>query len=205
MNAPSKLGEALVATGPAPGPACPGQDEIWALLEGELTQARAQAVVLHSVSCPACAFALQLGRELRADGEEPRAVEAPVRWRWLGAAAIAACIAVAFSFRTAVHPTPVLREADQAPLHALAGEGRVPRTALLLRWTELPAARYSVQLATRDLTPIWSTTGLAKGEIAVPQDALARLPVGARLVWRVTAQKQDGSTVTSPAFLLELE
>jgi hypothetical protein len=121
-------------------------------------------------------------------------------WRWAAAMAIAASVLVVAWPR----PTgsPALRDGDRVEIQALSGEGQAPRNVpLLLRWSAVPGARYSVQCTSDDLTPLWSKTGLTEAQVEVPARVLAK---ATRLAWRVTALKADGSTATSKAFLVEL-
>lgn len=204
-----ELGRSLLEAGEAPGPACPQSDRLWELVEGSIPTDEALALVLHAGSCSGCGVGLRLARALQAERRGPVlvAVSRPVGLgKLLSAGAGATLLAAAAVLLTArPAPPPSMRAPTAAVIRALAGEGRVSRAGLVLRWTPQPGARYSVRLATEDLSPVLSQTGLSAAQFEVPPPSLAAVPRGARLFWTVTAQLADGGMVASPAFLLILD
>ena len=69
-------------------------------------------------------------------------------------------------------------------------DGKVlPRERFLLKWSvSAPAgATYGVQVSTEDLRVVASAEGLKTPEYQVPASALAGLPPGAKLFWKVDA------------------
>lgn len=205
-----RLGGVLLASADAAGPACPADARLWDALEGLLPPEESQRLVLHAGTCAACGLALRLGRELlrerAADGVASLPPAPRPRARGWLAAGLGAALAAAAAVLLWPQPPPSLRGAAPAnPLQALTAEGRTGRAGLVLRWTPLPGARYSVRLFTPDLAVLHQQSGLARAEAEIPPAALQALPPGARVAWIVSARLPDGTSTTSPAFFLELE
>lgn len=208
------LQTALLEDSPAAGPACPPADRLWDALEGSLPPDESERLVLHAGACPACGVGLRVARELlrERDGSaspllaplSPPRLARRVPWPWLFAGTGTLLTAAALVLWP--QPQPALRGAGgTSPLRALSAEGRTGREGLVLRWSALPGARYSVRLFTAGLVLVHQQAALTQEELLVPASALRSLPGGARLVWTVSARLPDGRAVTSPAYLLELE
>jgi hypothetical protein len=215
-DAPSigDLQAALASVRRPGGPGCPPQASLWGALEGSLPAAEAEALAIHAGTCAECDEALALGRELLRErealgGPAPARLHrraSPARWLWAGGGALLAAASLLVWFRPAPREESPLRAGPPAAVvRALAGEGRQQRERLLLRWSGITGARYSVKLVTEDLTPLLQMGGLQEPELAVPAAALRSLPRGARLFWMVTAHLPGGGAVSSPAFRLEVE
>jgi hypothetical protein len=86
-------------------------------------------------------------------------------------------------------------------------EGRpLPRSQCVLRWSPgRPGSRYDVRVATEALEPVATGRGLGVAEYRVPDEALASLPGGTKLLWQVEALLPDGSRWTSPTFVVRIE
>jgi hypothetical protein len=96
---------------------------------------------------------------------------------------------------------PIYRT-DSVAITAPLNPGPLSREAFLLRWTPLAkGTRYSVNVATPDLTILFTRGGLTEASVLVPASALANVPAGAQVVWRVTALLADGRRVESTAFI----
>lgn len=203
--------------GPEAGGTCPEPGELWDALHGLLEAEPARRIVQHLARCPSCAAEWRVGMtggtsELAAKAAADRPAATRGRRRVLvgiaGAAAIAAGLAV-------VVIAPGLWQAErpagfrgaEGAIRSLVPEDRaLPREACVLRWSEVsPQARYSVHVTLPTLEPLVEAHGLELAEYTVPAGALAGLPPGATLVWRVEARLPDGGRVPSPAFVQRIE
>lgn len=188
-------------------------------LEGE----ELRRVEEHLASCLVCRRDIEELRELRRElGEaapappgEPglaRLLEAvetgdagarPGRGRfrpWVMAAAAVLAAAVGVALWQPWSPkTPVVERAGEETevLRPLVGlEEGLPRNAFVLRWQVAPewqGAHFSVTVTAEDLTPVAEAWGLEATQYRVPAKALAELPPGARLFWRLEAVRPDGA------------
>jgi hypothetical protein len=192
----------------APRPDCPSPERIFDAVRGELGPAGASSLLEHVAGCASCAEDWRLAREV--SEALPAAEPALARRPWLGGwAALPAAAAVLLAAAAALLVPRVAPYREAAPLaiHSLLDEARpLQRSACLLRWSAGPAGtRYDVLVGTPDLTPLLSERGLPVSELRVPERALARLPAGARLLWRVEALLPDGARVASPTFVSRIE
>jgi hypothetical protein len=192
---------------------CPTADRLWAATSGELSSTDARAVVDHSVRCGDCSEALRVARELRVTAV-PTDKASPERWspqpKWLIGLALAAGLAgvvVVSGKQDRALPGAVAERGAEGPsLHSALSHAPQSRTALVLRWVPYPhARRYDVTLATTDLRVLFQRAGVESAEVAVPAAALATVSPGTHLVWRVEATLEDGQSVESPAFSLDLD
>jgi hypothetical protein len=203
---------------PAPD-ACPAPDRIWAAVRGELPADEIRGIVEHTAVCAACAedwrLAVDLGREAGA-AEEAKPL-APVvygrfqRWRPVAAAvAMAAALAIVVGIRTDINrpvEEPVYREAQEVVVRSLVPAGRpLPRRDAVLRWTPVPGAvAYDLLVSTENLKVVTEAEGLRTTAYKVPENSLAGLPPGAKILWRVEAVLSDGSRDGSPTFTTTLQ
>lgn len=127
------------------------------------------------------------------------------RRAWAGAAAAAAAVAVAVGMASwpPAGPRPPAEERSaarpQAARPLVGPEEALPRDDFRLRWEAAPGwrqARFAVTVTTEDLTPVAQVEGLETGEYRVPAEALAVVPTGARLFWRLEAERPDGERWT---------
>lgn len=75
----------------------------------------------------------------------------------------------------------------------------LPRRDFVLSWETEPAwreARFSVTVTTEALTLVAEAHGLEQTRYRVPPEALAAVPAGARLFWRLAAVRPDGARRT---------
>jgi hypothetical protein len=200
---------------------CPSPETIWSAVRGELAPQALREVVGHTARCAACAedwrLAVEVNRQAGAQEETaPGRLPANVvvgrfgRWRSVAAAAaLAAGLLVAVGiYREAIVPgQPTYRATPQTAVSSLLAAGQtLPRQAAVLRWTPLPGATsYDVSVSTEDLRPIASAHGQTATAYQLPQDALAGLPPGAKLLWQVDAVFPDGHKVASPTFTTPLQ
>ncbi len=194
-----------------PAGGCDQAARIWPAVRGELREEEVRALLDHSIGCADCAAAWRLARELSAGAgpASPAARLFSIR-RWVAPIAGVALAASLLLFARAHQP-----QTDAAPAFRGAGDGAIQsllpdvpqprREGLLLRWSGPPGARYSLQVATASLDQLFRAHGLTEPQALVPAPALAGLPPGAQLVWRVEATLPDGRRVQSPAFRATLE
>lgn len=199
-----------------PTDACPPAETLWAAVTGQSDSASVRSVVLHVAACGACSEAWRLAKEISEDAGESRAVPSagPAgRPRWvrpvLGVAAAVLALGAFLAIRDAGVVRPEAAYRDPAPeesIHATIPDGvSMPRTAFVLRWKPAPdGTRYDVEVAGDDLSPVAHANDLTQAEYTVPAAALAGLPAGRRLVWRVSATLPDGRRVKSAAFVATL-
>jgi len=94
-------------------------------------------------------------------------------------------------------PPPVQERAGEtadALRSALGPEEALPRDAFVLDWevgSSWEGARFSVTVTRDDLTLVAEAHGLEETHFEVSAEALASLPTGARLFWRVEAVRPD--------------
>jgi hypothetical protein len=208
-----RLREAFRAASGEPTAACPLPATLYDAACGALDPEASLRLIDHSVTCASCAQAFRLAREVIAQVAPaatapapeflaPRSLRAPskTRWAFAGAGLLAAAgVLVAVVARDASAP---IYRTDSVAITAPLNPGPLSREAFLLRWTPLAkGTRYSVNVATPDLTILFTRGGLTEASVLVPASALANVPAGAQVVWRVTALLADGRRVESTAFI----
>jgi hypothetical protein len=215
---------APAADSPAPED-CPSPETIWSAVRGELPPQALREVLDHTARCAACAEDWRLAMEVNRQAEEqelatPGQLPANVvvgrfgglrTWRSAAAAvALAASLLVAVGiYREAVVPgqTAAYRAPQEATVRSLLAAGQaLPREAAVLRWTPVAGATsYDVSVSTEDLRQVASAHGQTATVYQLPQQALAGLPPGTKLLWLVDAVFPDGHHVTSPTFTTPLQ
>jgi len=184
---------------------CPTPEDLWALTRGELDRASARPIILHSSRCARCGAALRIGLEMAQQLDEAVAAPKvlPFRRFSLGvglAAAIAATVLIVPYLRS---PETGIHERGGASdgFRSLVPSTPRSRAGLVLEWSPYPdAVRYQVTLASLDLHVLFQKVGVTGTRVEVPEAALATVPPGARLIWRVEAILPDGRAIESPAF-----
>jgi hypothetical protein len=216
----ARLRAAFAAPDAAPDPeSCPSPETIWSAVRGELQPQQLREVLDHVASCAACAEDWRLAAELNRQ-QAAEAVTVPGKviqgrfgWRSLStAAAIAAALLIGVSVyrsnEVAPGQAPTYREAEapQAGIRSLLPPGEtLPRQGAVLRWSPLPGAvSYDVEVSTEDLQPVAAAKGQTTAEYRLPESALAVLPPGSKLLWRIDAVHADGSRESSQTFTTPL-
>ena len=207
---------ALLSENAVPGPDCPTPDSIWETLRGGMSASSTATIVEHTSRCHACAEAWRLGRELmgeqRVGSSRARAMWPGARslgvWASLAAAALViVAVGIGVFLKSSSQPPDVLRAGAEADIQSLLPETvPLPRAACVLKWS-VPAegARYTIRVATQDLSPIASARDLAQPAYQVPMKSLEALSPGATIVWRVEADLPDGRRIASQAFMNRIE
>lgn len=207
------LEEALAADlgGVDTSPECADADTLWRAALGELPVEEMRALAAHVVTCGPCTTAWLLARAVAAEAD-PAASAAPAapgprpraRGRWaLIAAAAVVMVGLLSLWPTQEPPSePALRAAHRPEIVSELEPGApLPREAFELRWKGVSGARYSVDVATTDLTILARTNDLDATSWLVPPEALRDLPPGALIEWQVQATLPDGSKLASRTFV----
>jgi hypothetical protein len=201
---------------PAPEPAaCPPPEKIWEAVRGELPPVQTREIVTHMAACPSCAEDWRLAVALQRPETASNVIRAADRFtfgqrlrNWgLAAAAVLALAVVGVQWAQHANPKATYR-GDEDTIQTLVEEGRaLPRQQLVLRWSapETPGATYDVEVSTEDLRVIAGGDGLREPQFQVPMSALAGLPSGARLLWKVDAELPQGGHVTSNTFVTTVQ
>jgi hypothetical protein len=191
--------------GSAPSPSCPEPERIWRAVGLESSTGERQALVKHLTGCARCAETWRLAAGL-ADRSVPQTAAAAAERRWrtrpqLALAAASLVVAVGLGW-LALRPGTDRGTAVRATggdIRSLLQSGQaLPRERFLLRWTPgLPGTIYDVEVATIDLKLLARGIALTEPEFLVPTEALAGLPSGTSIAWRVEAALPDGRSVAS--------
>jgi hypothetical protein len=207
-------------SGSGSGDSCPDPAKFWDAQSGELPRHEVDALVAHTTSCPACAEAWRLAREMGAMDEREvvtESIEAPVRatpWWRLRPVALAAGLLFLIGagltlFLARPEPDPTdqkvtFRDTGPDAVRALAPEEKpLPRDACRLTWTPGPeGSRYTLRVTTEDLENVHLAEGLEKPELIVPAEKLEALAPNTRLMWQVQVFTPDGRRIQSPTFFV---
>lgn len=212
----ARLRRAFAAESHAPEPAaCPQPEKIWEAVRGELPPAQARTVVEHMAACPSCAEDWRLAVALQKPATASNVISAAERFsvgrrlrNWgLAAAAVLALAVVGVQLVPRGDVPPTYR-GNEVTIQSLVDEGQaLPRQQFLLRWSapETPGATYDVEVSTEDLRVVATGDDLREPRFLVPAHALAGLPPGARLMWKVDAELPQGGRVTSTTFFTTVE
>jgi len=203
----------------ADGAEAPGDEadveRIWQAVRGELPVAETRELVERAAACPETAEAWRVARELNSDREVQRSAEvipisASRRWRWVAGLAAAAALVIGVVvplYRAQVEgPQLRFRDAGAGEVRSLLSESEpVPRERFLLRWTPGPeGALYDVLVADEGLEVLARANRLEEAEYLVPAEALADLPSGAAVLWKVELTTPTGERFSSTTFVQRL-
>jgi anti-sigma factor RsiW len=195
---------AVLAEGAHPRADCPEGERLWDAIGGELPAAETREMVEHTASCPSCAEAWRLARELERGAREELAGESQAA----AAAVLLALVGVRLWWTPPVDGPPAeFRSPTVGTIRSLLVDGApLPRAEFRLRWEAPPhAARYEVLVTTEALEVISTARGVGTPEYQVPETQLEDLPSGARVLWQVEALLEDGGSALSPTFVNRLE
>lgn len=198
--------------------ACPSPEQIWGAVRGELPPGEIRQIVEHTALCASCAEDWRLAVALQKPESASNVVHATERftarqrirnWGLAAAAALAVAVGGILWQQQALNNGEVIyREGEQATIQSLVEEGHaLPRDQFLLRWSApaTPGATYDVEVSTEDLRVVASAEDLGEPQFQVPASALAGLPPGARLLWKVDAELPLGGHVSSPTFVTTVQ
>jgi hypothetical protein len=211
------LKEVFLASPRGEGPeGCPEPTLFWRGARGELPREELGSLVDHVAGCEHCTEIWRLAREMAAstealEGARPTVERAGRSWMRWGALAFSAALVLTAGITVLQlgtrEPVSSYREAAEGEIHSLLPESlALPRSACLLRWTDLgEGAHYEVSVATVELEPLFSATALEIPELLVPESALADLPPGATILWQVEASLGEGRRAVSGTFAQLIE
>lgn len=186
---------------------CPEPDRIWEAVRGELPPDEVRDVVDHVAVCASCAEDWRIAVEF--EKQKAAVVPFPVRFQpWIAAAAAALVLTVGGVYvrQTTKPPGPVAEyRGAETEIRSLAGK-MGPRQDFVLSWTPVEGAEsYDLLVTTAELSTVADPKDLTATRYQVPASALADLPAGAQLHWRVTAVFPDGERKQSPTFTTALQ
>ena len=197
-----------------PATACPTPEELWAAVRGRLEASQVAALLDHVLDCAACGETFQIARSACEDSREDNLEQRPRSWLRMGLAAAAVVGAVALivslPFLRGDGPRQrglTYRNASTPSIDSAIEAGTaLSRRAFVLRWTEAPKGTlYTVEIAARDLEPLYRAEEIAETEILVPEEVFGSLPKGTTILWRVDAVLPDATHISSPTFRVVLE
>jgi hypothetical protein len=205
----------LASTGEDRGEGCPDSALLWRGARGELPREELGTLVDHVATCGHCTETWRLAREMAVSSRRTEVPQTSTGWlrrpgaRWaaLAAAAVLVVAAGVVLFRPGPEPVSTHREAAEGEIRSLVPETlALPRSACLLRWTDLgEGALYGVSVATVGLEPLFTATSLEDSELLVPEPVLAGLPPGSTILWQVEASLGEGRHVVSRTFAQLIE
>lgn len=208
--------ESLAGTAPAAAPdTCPEPGLIYEAVSGKLPPGELRDVVEHVATCPECAEAWRLAAAF--EEEAGAAIPAPAarpfpRLVAVAATVFVALLAVGVWWTSSRAPeAPVFRAAGEGEIVSLLPEGRaLDRSEPVLRWEVAPPGApegmtYDVVVTTADLDAVAEASELVEPRYELPAEALANLPAGTELLWRVEGTTPEGRRITSPTFVTPLE
>ena len=202
-----------------PEPAiCPAPEKIWDAVQGALPADEVREIVQHTAVCAACAEDWRLAHMLQTQDAATASVAPPAPLRFaprfdrmrnwgLAAAAALALVFVGVQWFQRPQPGGSVYRGEQAGIRSLVADGQaLPRDRFLLKWSAPAAATagttYAVEVSTEDdLRVVSNAEGLKATQYQVPASALAGLPAGSRLLWKVETDLPEGSHVKSPTFI----
>lgn len=191
--------------------ACAACAESWRLahrLDAELGEAD-EAAVPHTAASPAVASPTMASP---AAARRPMRPAAWLSWQragvWAAAAAAMVLVVVGLQLRApqVAPPGSGYRQPGTTGIQSLLTAGEtLLRQELVLRWSGPEGARYRLWVTSDDGTLLAEARDLEAAEYRVPEAALADLPPGSRILWRVDADLVDGGSLASSTFSTLLE
>jgi len=189
-------------------PAAEDLEKLRRAVEGELPRRELLVLVDRTTSEPGLALAWRLAITLRRElGPPAEAVRRPL----LNPRTVLTGLALAASIVLAVWigpPSNGVKRGRSRPAvsTSLADGATLPRDRFELRWAATVAgARYDVDVLDEDLQVIYRVQGIRATRLTVPRRALAGVPSGGTVLWRVEARTPGGGTILSPTFVQRLE
>lgn len=203
---------------PAEGIDCPVTQRLLDSVDEKLAPEQNREVVRHLAECGSCSAAWGLARELTleseaGEGEGRSSLSAGARRRWLPSAAAAVVILALglvgyqLVLRDQVPTAPVYRLDEESWLVSELPAGQaLSRKDCVLRWAAgLEGTTYDLQVTDEDLEILAEAWRLSVPEYRIEPEALAGLPPGSSVLWRVTAHLPDGRQASSRTFVTPLE
>jgi hypothetical protein len=187
-------------------------ERIWQAVSGKLEIEQRRDLIDRMATDPALAQAWRVAHELERarNGESSLTVAQSRPWMlnaFMGLAAmliLGVGVKVFYLDRT---PSDVYRAGVTYTIEpSIASDAPLPRDAFVLRWKPGPdGSRYSVRVTTEDLKLLTTATDITSPQLTVPQESLAPLPAGARVLWQVVMSVPSGDTVSSQTFVVRVQ
>ena len=206
--------------GPPAGTACPEPGRIFDAARRALPPGETREMVEHLAVCPDCAEAWRLAAAFEEEGrsgEAPASAASRSPWYLRPVAAAAALVLAAlaaglwWTVVTVPEEAPVYRAAGELEIRSLLPEGEpLARDAAVLRWRlggdgAPEGTTYDLLVSTSDLALVAEVGDFEEPQYELEDEALANLPSGAELLWRVEATTPDGRRITSPTFVTPIQ
>jgi hypothetical protein len=188
-------------------------DQVWRAVSEELPAVERRALVDRMATDPALAESWRVAQELyRETPRSTRAATIPVGFRTLSWMPAAAVLLIAIGIGVIVQlsrPTvqDTFRDSERYVVESLVqSDTTLPRNAFLLRWTPGPeGSRYHVRVTTDDLQVLTTVSDLTTPELEVAGDLLSTVAPGSPVFWQVDVMLPEGSTVSSPTFVVNVQ
>lgn len=205
---------AYLADLPEGSPACPGEEELAALVLGEVAGDARLRLADHLVACRRCAgiygTLAELDREATAAPAGAGRGAASPRRRLVGWAAAAAALLVAAGLALFELPAGERRGEVVRGRHAAMSAAHPPHGARLaapprrLAWVaEEPGAIYRVVVYDAESVPWWESARTREPALALPAAVRDRLAAGGTFYWRVRIESERGASAT-PLYRFEV-
>lgn len=194
---------------------CPTAERIWAAAWGEAPLEDRREVVDHLATCPACAEAWRLAREIgreqdssAADGGRSKEERPWLRPVLLAAAALFVAVIglQVVDWQRTPDDAQYRDGATDAIVSLVPEDVPQPRNSLVLQWRAPEGSvAYDLRLTDTSLGLLARARDLSEPSFRVPPDRLATVPDGATLLWQVEAIFPDGSRLVSATFLVRID
>jgi len=190
----------------------PDPDRIWQAVRGELTateiEEMADQASRSAETAAAWTLAAELSRELDSISDNsvvPISRRRPVRWA-LGLAAAAVVViglALPLYYSFSPEPAPTFRAIGEFEIASeLTTGSALDRDAFELRWTSTgKESLYEIVITDSRLKVLDRASFLEEPSYLVAPTALADLPDGEEVWWKIDATRSDGTRVSSPTFV----
>ncbi len=188
-------------------------EKIQRAVDGRLSRRELLALADRTADEPGLALAWRLALELHrrlgpSVAPEPLPVRPRVRrWPRAAVAGLAVAVSVILAVWLAQPSLSVKRGRPQPAITTgLADGATLPRAHFELVWrAPFEPARYDVDVLDEELKVIYRVQGIRETRLIVPAEALAGVPAGGTVLWRVEALGPNGNSVLSPTFVQRLE
>ncbi|MCH9680896.1 MAG: hypothetical protein K0V04_05650 [Deltaproteobacteria bacterium] len=197
----------------------PHHEDLWAAARGEADPNDVAALVDRMPDDPALAEDWRLAAEFsRAAAQEEldTGTDPPTELvaandggglRWIGVVALVAAAALLVLAWPRDQAAPYASDASEVrggggAIAAVQGAGDVARDELVLEWSAVPnVVRYELYVGTDELQVLFEDRTLTDPRQTISGAALADVPAGAQLLWRVEAVRADGERIVSETFV----
>lgn len=185
-----------------PGSAqCPADEELAALVLGELPAERRDAAADHVVSCRRCTESAGVLFETHREASGARAASPSSRRRWVSLAAAAAAIAAIVLLVRPPERAPSAERGrgDRAAGFVPADGAQLAEAPPRFAWPPLERAEtYRLKLYRDSGDPAWESAAVAAPSVELPPEARGRLGTGGAYYWVVEVEGPSGASRLGP-------